>query len=77
MSETTHAPPTPRAGSVSGLTDLEAREFHRIFISSFILFLVVAVIAHILAWLWRPWLPGPNGYSSLIDGVHTVLPHIG
>jgi light-harvesting complex 1 beta chain len=27
-------------------------------------------VAHILAWLWRPWLPGPEGYSStMLDGV--------
>lgn len=76
MSETTHPPPSPRTGSVSGLTDLEAREFHRIFISSFILFLVVAVIAHILAWIWRPWLPGYHGYqTSLLDSAHSVATH--
>lgn len=66
-----------RGGSLSGLTPAEAREFHRFFIQGFIGFTVVAVIAHFLAWLWRPWLPGPNGYSSLIDGTnavaHTVL----
>jgi light-harvesting complex 1 beta chain len=54
-----------RAGSVSGLTESEAREFHKIFMTSFIIFLVVAIIAHFLAWQWRPWLPGPQGYSML------------
>jgi light-harvesting complex 1 beta chain len=29
--------------------------------------MVVAIIAHFLAWQWRPWLPGPNGYSFLND----------
>ncbi len=58
-----------RSGSLSGLTEGEAKEFHGIFMSSFIGFMVVAIIAHILAWIWRPWLPGPEGYSSLIDGV--------
>ena len=43
-----------RAGSLSGLTDAEAREFHGIFVTSFIIFLVVAVIAHFLVWQWRP-----------------------
>ena len=54
--------------SLSGLTEPEAREFHKIFIQSFIGFVAVAIIAHILVWLWRPWLPGPQGYSSLMDG---------
>lgn len=51
------------SGSASGLTEAEAKEFHGIFITSFIVFTVVAIIAHFLAWQWRPWLPGPNGYS--------------
>jgi light-harvesting complex 1 beta chain len=60
-----------RTGSTSGLTDSEAREFHSIFVTSFIVFVAIAVVAHILVWLWRPWLPGPNGYttSMLMDGV--------
>ena len=42
--------------SLSGLTDGEAQEFHAIFMKSFMMFTVVAVVAHILAWIWRPWL---------------------
>lgn len=42
--------------SLSGLSDDEAKEFHSVFISSFIGFTAVAVVAHILAWIWRPWL---------------------
>ena len=61
-----------RTGSTSGLTDSEAREFHSIFITSFIAFTVIAIVAHVLVWQWRPWLPGPNGYSQLMDGVATV-----
>jgi light-harvesting complex 1 beta chain len=40
--------------SLSGLTESEAKEFHRIFMVSFIVFVVVALIAHFLAWQWRP-----------------------
>lgn len=43
-------------GSISGLTDQEAREFHGIFVTSFIIFTVVAAVAHFLVWSWRPWL---------------------
>ena len=42
--------------SLSGLTEEEAREFHGVFTSSFMLFLIVAIVAHILVWGYRPWL---------------------
>jgi light-harvesting complex 1 beta chain len=59
--------------SLSGLTEQEAKEFHKIFMVSFIIFLLIAIVAHILVWQWRPWLPGPNGYTSMIDSAHGVL----
>jgi light-harvesting complex 1 beta chain len=58
-----------RSGSLSGLTEQEAKEFHSIFMTSFIIFTVVAIIAHFLVWNWRPWFPGVNGYAALTDGV--------
>jgi light-harvesting complex 1 beta chain len=42
--------------SLTGLTEEEAQEFHGIFMSSFSAFVGVAVFAHVLAWIWRPWL---------------------
>lgn len=62
-----------RGDSLSGLTEGEAQEFHGIFMSSFIGFLVIAIVAHILVWMWRPWLPGIDGYkTSMLDGVQTI-----
>jgi light-harvesting complex 1 beta chain len=62
--------------SISGLTEAEAKEFHGIFLTSFIVFVVVAIVAHILAWQWRPWLPGAHGYTtSLLDTAHGLVPH--
>ncbi len=58
--------------SLSGLTEQEAIEFHSIFIKSFVGFTLVAVFAHILAWIWRPWLPGPKGYALLDNAVDTL-----
>ncbi len=58
--------------SPSGLTEAEAKEFHKIFVMSFLIFLAIAVVAHILAWMWRPWLPGVNGYSMLETAQSTV-----
>ncbi|MEJ1159117.1 light-harvesting antenna LH1, beta subunit [Prosthecomicrobium sp. N25] len=59
--------------SISGLTEAEAKEFHAIFMTSFIGFVAVAVVAHILAWIWRPWLPSVKGYAALTDGVSTII----
>jgi light-harvesting complex 1 beta chain len=66
--------------SLSGLTESEAKEFHSLFVTSFIGFTVIAIIAHFLVWSWRPWIPGPKGYVML-DGVtnalHGLLPLVG
>ncbi len=56
-----------RSQSLSGLTAEEAKEFHKIFVVSFLIFTVIAIIAHVLAWQWRPWLPGPEGYGAVMD----------
>lgn len=45
-----------RGGSLSGLTEREAQEFHKIFMVSFAGFMGVAIVAHFLVWQWRPWL---------------------
>jgi len=58
--------------SPSGLSEAEAKEFHQIFVTSFLIFTAVAVVAKVLAWMWRPWLPGVNGYGML-DTVHTTV----
>ncbi|MDU6750177.1 MAG: light-harvesting antenna LH1, beta subunit, partial [Bradyrhizobium sp.] len=38
-----------KGGSLSGLTEAEAREFHSIFMTSFVVFTAIAIVAHILA----------------------------
>jgi light-harvesting complex 1 beta chain len=43
-------------GSLSGLTEHEAKEFHGIFVKSFVVFTLIAIVAHFLVWQWRPWL---------------------
>jgi light-harvesting complex 1 beta chain len=59
-----------RTGTLSGLTEAEAREFHRIFMSSFVIFTLIAIAAHVLVWMWRPWLPSVHGYAELQSGAH-------
>jgi light-harvesting complex 1 beta chain len=59
-------------GSLTGLSAHEAQAFHEIFMRSFLIFTGIAILAHILVWLWRPWLPGEEGYASLMDGATAV-----
>ena len=65
-------------GSMTGLSSAEAREFHRIFMKSAILFTGWAFAAHVLVHLWRPWLyyDGGQSVSSLLEPL-TRLPFIG
>ena len=70
-----------QGGSLSGLTDEEAREFHRIFMTSFILWIVVCFFAHVLVWFWRPWFPGAESMKtsmleSLPSAVTQLLPFV-
>ena len=51
------------AAPSSGLTEDEARGFHGAFIGGFIGFTIIAAIAHLLVWNWRPWIPGVAGYQ--------------
>lgn len=60
---------TVQSESLSGLTPEEAQEFHKIFMTSFILFTLIAVVAHVLVWMWRPWIPGPEGYAMIDEGM--------
>jgi light-harvesting complex 1 beta chain len=39
-----------------GMTEEEAKAFHGYFVAGMMVFFMVAVAAHALAWMWRPWL---------------------
>jgi light-harvesting complex 1 beta chain len=63
--------------SATGLTETEAKEFHGIFVTSFIVFTVIAIVAHFLAWQWRPWLPSASGYTtSWLNDAGTMVGHV-
>jgi light-harvesting complex 1 beta chain len=40
---------------MANLSDQGAREFHRLYMVSWAGFTVIAVIAHVLVWNWKPW----------------------
>ena len=66
--------PSDDRSSLSGLSEAEAQEFHSLFVSSFIVFTLIAIVAHFLVWNWRPWIPGAKGYA-LLDGATTAVQH--
>ncbi len=51
----------------------DAANFAGIFVVSFIVFLVIALCAQMVALPWRSWLPGAEGQKSLIGGVKTSV----
>ena len=50
---------------LGNVSDAEAKEFHSGFMMGFMIWLAVAVIAHYLVWLWRPWLT--TSKTAMID----------
>lgn len=62
-----------QGSGMSGLSEDEARGFHGMFMMSFALFVLVAAAAHFAAWQWRPWIPGPNGYTA---STHMTAPAV-
>jgi light-harvesting complex 1 beta chain len=56
---------SPNSVSLSGMSEGEAQEFHRYYLQGMWIFVAIAVAAHLLVWMWRPWIPGPAGYASL------------
>ena len=63
---------SPNTVSLSGMSEGEAQEFHKFYLQGMTLFVIIAVVAHFLVWLWRPWIPGPNGYAALENVNQTV-----
>lgn len=58
---------------MSGLTEKGAKEYHSLFMTSTLIYTVIAIIAHFLVWQWRSWFPGTEGYGAAIqDTVNTV-----
>jgi light-harvesting complex 1 beta chain len=44
--------------------------------TSFFIFLVIAIVAHVLVWQWRPWLPAVGGYTAVVDQAQFAVDHV-
>jgi light-harvesting complex 1 beta chain len=60
--------PSARATARDG-----SKGFGVIFLPSFVVFLLVALIGQTFALEWRTWLPGAAGERSMIAGVKTAV----
>ena len=64
--------------SLSGLTRPEAQEFNKFFLISFVVFTLIAILAHVLVWEWRPWLQGGAPVKvSMLGAVKPLLSMLG
>ncbi len=41
--------------SFTGLTDEQAQELHAVYMSGLQVFVIMAILAHIATYIWRPW----------------------
>ena len=57
-----------RRSTLSGLTEQEAKEFNAVFLLSFLIFIAICTVAHVLTYWWRPWLPSVSGYKGYSTG---------
>lgn len=73
MARTMNEPP-------SALARRDSSTFGAIFAVGFAVFLVIALVAQVLGWQWRSWLPGAEGVKSVTGGVkaavYTFMSHL-
>ena len=59
--------------SLSGLTPNEAKEFHKYYMQGLVLFVLVAIFAHFLVWVWRPWFHAESASLDVLPNVASTL----
>jgi light-harvesting complex 1 beta chain len=62
-----------KVGPSTYMTTDEAKAFHNLFVLSMGFFVTIAVIAHVLIWMWRPWFPGTPGYEATKTAAATTI----
>ena len=65
MNDLAHTP----LSDVPALTGNDTASFAGIFVVSFVVLLLIALCAQMVALPWRSWLPGAEGQKSLVGGV--------
>lgn len=47
----------PQDFDPNNLTDQQAKEIHQGFNTYMMAFIAIALVAHLLCWVWKPWIP--------------------
>lgn len=63
----------PQSAWMAGTLRKDTRAFQAIYVTAFVVFLAVALIAQFLTLQWRSWLPGSESEQSLVDGVRSAV----
>lgn len=73
-----HVMPHVKQPAQLGGPTAEAKQFRLIFMASFLIFLMVVIVARCLPPRWRPFPPGPAGHRPILEearaAANTVLP---
>lgn len=71
---------TTANGALQKLLKQESTTYYGIFAVCFVVFFVFALVAQVLTWQWRSWLPGAEEQKSLFGGVraavYTLMSHL-
>ena len=66
--------------AVQGLGRQDSMTYQSIFACGFLIFLAIALVAQMLGWHWRSWLPGAEGMKAMTGGVkaavYTFMSHL-
>ncbi len=62
------------SGPFSVMSEEEAKEIHSLFVMGFIAFTLIALVAHLFVWAWRPW--GWLPYASLDESVSVAMTNL-
>jgi light-harvesting complex 1 beta chain len=60
-------------GTVAQQVRNDSVAFYGIFVTGFVVFLLIALVAQLLFRHWRTWLPGAEGEKSLVGGVKAAV----
>ena len=61
------------SSSLPGVPKNDSRLFGGIYIASFAVLLVIALVSQLMFLHWRTWFPGAEGEKTLIGGVRAAV----